>query len=619
MKNRLLYNNVKDDKVMDNIIQMLNDEQRNAATSTSQYLKVSAGPGTGKTSTLAARILHLQTTEELSSDNILAISFSRSAKKQLINRLYEYTAINGSGSLIEILTFHSLAHRIIRHGIFYKESNLRTGFHILPTTKIILEKPDLIKDLCKEYTNREIVASSLPRALNMIRQGFEGVVYKHWQEIDLYTEFRVPLDSGQRVIITGKDMIEFWKRIQRVNLIKNQTDYQGLITESLEILTKESYTYEQITTNLRHILVDEFQDTSLAQETLLFQLAGVDKHIMVVGDKNQAIYTFNGSNHGNIQHFYEHFYNKHPLKTEEVYLNKNYRSTQEIIALSNHFIQENIIEPNNKTDSGITPYIINTPTIELAAEYIAQQVHHLKEHKNASYEDICILYRKNSTYSPQANQVKTALHSIGIPYKDDLIDKEEKLNLKESLLHICDEYPSASLQELVHLLAEEPMKEFVLNAMEDGALDTDDLIDFIIELDDFVPEDIHDSVTIRSVHSSKGQEYPIVFILFLGDKQFPHGSNPNIAEERRLLYVGITRAQKRLFLLGQHGIHFDDFLSNCKTAPNTKYEVLYSLTEESQSIKMSNTDIQLIKETEQQQLLEDLKKQQLLEDAMTDW
>ncbi|WP_326301858.1 UvrD-helicase domain-containing protein, partial [Bacillus thuringiensis] len=61
MKNRLLYNNVKDDKVMDNIIQMLNDEQRNAATSTSQYLKVSAGPGTGKTSTLAARILHLQT------------------------------------------------------------------------------------------------------------------------------------------------------------------------------------------------------------------------------------------------------------------------------------------------------------------------------------------------------------------------------------------------------------------------------------------------------------------------------------------------------------------------------------------------------------------------------
>jgi DNA helicase II / ATP-dependent DNA helicase PcrA len=614
---------------MDKILGELNHEQYEAVVSNENYLQISAGPGTGKTATLAARIFYKQFAEGLNPNEMIAISFSRAAKQQLINKMQEYTDLMGYGSVIEIMTFHSLAHRIIRYGIFTEESKYKNGFKVINTKDYTAIKPDITRGLCKEYADRNLVGEALAKCLNLLRQGshLEEFFLSHWSEIKSERLYKVNIDASIRVNIQGSDIIEFWKRTEKLSKIRNEIDYQGLIAEANKLLLMKKNTYKMITEELKHILVDEYQDTSLSQESLLIALAGKNRDITVVGDKNQTIYTFNGSNVKNMERFLTTFSKIPGKKSKKVHLIQNYRSTENIINLSNHFLEEDIITKANNLPDKIdySPLIINTQSMELASVYIAKEIERLRKTESISLDNVCVLFRKNSEHSPQLSSLKKEFDLLNIHYDESNKEGEKKLDIKKEILSIYEEYPDYELDELLQLVEEKDFSQeaviFIKEAMESGAAQSEDLVDFIVDMDEKIIQDGTAKVRLKTVHSSKGQEYPVVFILYLGDRQFPHGSNPDIEEEKRLLYVALTRAKDRLYILGKHGVLFEDFLGKCREAAGSKYIYFNNRFEheELEGYGLQEDDKEIIRETTRKQEYQDSQSKARLAKYMEEW
>ncbi|WP_223701711.1 ATP-dependent helicase [Sutcliffiella deserti] len=605
---------------MDKLFRLLNPQQRNAVTTTSRYTQIIAGPGTGKTTTLAAKILYTQTELGILTENILGISFSRSAKSHLLNKMEEFTNIIGYGGKPIILTFHSLAFRIIKNGIHYNESRFREGFGTISTENFIDLDPSLTRGLCDEYADRNLVNKSMSQAYNLIRQGsLEPRPINSWNEISQDAQYHINTYTHGRILIRGCDLATFWKRIKKIEKIRNTTDFQGLINEATRILSLKQRTYKDVSESFKHIFVDEYQDTSLAQEELLLRLIDRNQAVTVVGDKNQTIYTFNGSNNENMDRFSAYCKRSAPASSEVIHLTLNYRSTNEIIHVANNFIGEETILPA-KDRNGIMPLVVETHSIQLAAQFIAKKISELVEDSYVSLSDICILYRKNSEHSPQADAVFEQLDKFSIPYDTQQQKKEKTESLIEQVLNVRDVYEDEPLEEVIEKIkvknASEELIKFIVDVMNQGGVDTDDLSEHIVEIEEETPVEADtDSITIKTVHDAKGLEYPIVFILYLGDREFPHSSRPDIEEEKRLLYVGLTRAQNQLYILGKKGIEFEGFLDKCIDS-NTSHIHFNSSFAEEKNEGFNKTDTDIIDQTTKQQEEEEKKRQEELRKLM---
>lgn len=606
---------------MDHIIKGLNPEQREAVTTPSRYTQIIAGPGTGKTTTLAAKILYVQTELGINIDKILGISFSRSAKWQLLNKLDDFTDQLGYGGKPLILTFHSLAHRIIKYGIRYNETRFRTGFQRIATEEFITLSPSLLLGLCSEYSDRDLVNRALSQAYNQLRQGSQlhDTLIKNWSEIPKSTTYHIKTYDHGRILLHARDIITFWKRIIKIEKIKNVTDFQGLISEANRILSLKQQTYKHISDSYDYIFVDEYQDTSLAQEELLFLLNNQKHAITVVGDTNQTIYTFNGSNSENMDRFSQNNLKLASSNTELIRLYRNYRSTEEIVKIANDFLDIDEIFSFDRR-KGLIPETVETHSIKLAAEYIALKIQNILIKNQINLSDICILYRKNSEFSPQADTVYQELKKHKIPFNRQKLIQEKNDSLIDQVLRLRDDYEDELLCDVIEKLhAKDVNKElilFVKDVMNQGASDTDDLGDFLSEYEEKAsPSQEEDSVQVKTVHEAKGQEYPIVFILYLGDREFPHSSTPDIEEERRLLYVGLTRAQNELYIIGQKGIEFEGFLDKCILS-NTTHVPFHSSKNEEKNDGFNSEDRQVIDETTRQLELEETKRNEELKKLM---
>ncbi|WP_394578746.1 ATP-dependent helicase [Cytobacillus firmus] len=603
---------------MEQLLKLLNPQQREAVTTSSRYTQIIAGPGTGKTTTLAAKILYTQTELGILTEKILGISFSRSAKSHLLNKMEEFTNIIGYGGKPTILTFHSLAFRIIKYGIHYNESRFRKGFGTILTENFIDMDPSLTRGLCNDYADRNLVNKSISQAYNLIRQGsLEHRPLNSWSEISQDAYYQVNTYAHGRILIRGRDLATFWKRINKIEKVKNVTDFQGLINEATRILSLKQRTYNDISESFQHIFVDEYQDTSLAQEELLLRLIDRNQTVTVVGDKNQTIYTFNGSNSENMDRFSDYCKRNAPSSSEVIHLTQNYRSTNEIIQVANDFIGEQTIFPANKRN-GIKPLVVETHSIQLAAEFIAKEINELIKEPNITLSDICILYRKNSEYSPQAEAVFEQLDKCSIPYETQQKNKEKTESLVEQVLNVRDAYEDEPLEEVIEKLkvkkAPEELIKFIVEVMKQGGVDTDDLAEYIVEIE-IQEEAVTDALSIKTVHDAKGLEYPIVFILYLGDREFPHSSRPDIEEEKRLLYVGLTRAQNQLYVLGRKGIEFEGFLNNCIDSDTTHIHFHSSFVEE-RNEGFNKEDTDMIDQTTKQQEEDEKKRQEELRKLM---
>lgn len=573
----------------------LNPRQQLAVTAGDGHLCINAAAGTGKTSTVAARILYLQLKRGAPPGSILAVSFSRAARGNLLQRMEEYIRLLGRGSYVSTLTLHGLAFRVLRMAAQNGETWLKPGFKIVNAGRGRLNPlfeeygARLVSDLRDEYPldSRPALYS---RALDLIRQGhpdLQGSVIGP-EELDPVKHgiIRVNWDGGSRSPLSLAQVQTVWKRYNRLLQQQNSIDYAGMLSECLSVLYCEGATLESYQKGLRYLIVDEYQDTSRTQDELVRILAGETVSVNVVGDSDQAIYAFNGSDVANIGTFASRM-SEGPIPVlDSIDLTWNYRSTGNILAAAARVLaaakgRPKVLEPApvGVSDSVLAYRARNLPVVrvlarelDMAARWVAEEIDRLVTEEDIRPEEIAVLVRKDTEHSEQGTSVKRALAGLGLTTQVQDRDPERTALVMDALHTFLNERFSETLSDVIGRVksgacADElpgiTSKEALAvleEARKAGAASALEAADMVYDMG--APDQTGPDITgvqIRTIHSAKGLEFRVVFLMYLADKEFPSGSRPDLAEERRLVYVGITRAMERLYVLGRPGVCFPSF------------------------------------------------------------
>lgn len=586
--------------VPDIIFKNLNEKQIAAVKHLNGPALVVAGPGSGKTRVLTHRIAYLIGKENIPETNILCVTFTNKAAKEIKERvevlLHElnmaFSKLPWSG------TFHSICSKILR-----KEGHqigINPSFVIYDTD----DQLSLIKQIVKDYgiDSKQINVNAVLSAISSAKSELvNSNDYANYAQ-----------GYFQRTVA------KIYPQYQKM-LRKNQAlDFDDLLVEVVNLFQANEVVLKKYRDTFNYILVDEYQDTNKAQYVLIKILAQEHENIFVVGDMSQAIYSFRGADFRNILNFQKDY-----TQAKIYNLEQNYRSTQIILDAAKHVIKNNSTHINldlwteNKTDEKITLYTGKSDYDE--ANFVIENI--LTRCANGDkYSDFAILYRTNA----QSRNIEEHLIKSNIPYKivggfrfysrkevkdiiaflrviynpKDTVSWERVINVpprgigKKSIENLKSEgwnlddienktkLPFKHWVEIKDTLATiELMDEVIdktkyLQWLDDGTEESLSRIENIKELrsvansftnlNDFLENvaliestnkvnvDTLDAVTLMTVHASKGLEFKTVFIIGLEEGLFPHTraltEQMELEEERRLCYVAITRAKNNLYL-----------------------------------------------------------------------
>ncbi|MFC4618971.1 DNA helicase PcrA [Camelliibacillus cellulosilyticus] len=610
----------------DHLLDGLNPEQQKAVRHTEGPLLIMAGAGSGKTRVLTHRIAYLLIEKEVAPWNVLAITFTNKAAKEMQERLRALT-----GPLVNDLwvsTFHSMCVRILRRDI--DRIGISRNFTILDAT----DQLSVIKGILKD---RNIDSKKFsPR-------GILGTISSAKNELKTADDFAKSA-NGPYLEVVRDVYLEYEKRLRK----NHSLDFDDLIMTTIQLFKRVPESLDYYRRKFQYIHVDEYQDTNHAQYTLVNLLAGRFRNLCVVGDSDQSIYRWRGADINNILSFEKDY-----PDAAVILLEQNYRSTKKILQAANHVIENNAnrkpkaLWTKNADGDAIVYYRADSEHDE--GRFIAGKIAELY-HDGYRYSDMAVLYRTNA----QSRVIEEMLVKSNIAYRmvggvkfyerkeikdllaylrlianpdDDIsfarvvnvpkrgigassLDKlaeyalQNELSLMGAVLEVeqsgvssraakalaafgeqivnwfkMQEYLSVtdlveevldksgyrkSLKDEKTLEAQsrlENLDEF-LSVTQDFESQNDDksLIAFLTELAldadyDRDEEDAagnNDGVTMMTLHAAKGLEFPVVFLAGMEEGVFPHsrslGDDEEMEEERRLAYVGITRAEKRLYL-----------------------------------------------------------------------
>ena len=615
-------------------VKSLNERQLEAVEATSQYTRVIAGAGSGKTRVLTYRIAYLISQMNVRPWKILAITFTNKVANEMKKRVL--AVVPDSERDLTIKTFHSFAAYFLRQEIYHL--NYPSNFTILDEE----DQTKVIKDIASEHGYRKsdpIVAKTINYiGKQKLHEKYPG---------DITVEYERFADE--------KLCLEFYEQYESIKERQYALDFDDLLLLTNQILMSFPEVRAKWQNRIDHILIDEFQDTNDTEDKMVRLLMKDTTNLYVVGDPDQTIYTWRGANQGIILDL-----DKKLIGVRTIVLDRNYRSTQTILDSANKLIAHNklrvpkdLYTENNKGHA-ITVRCADSSMGE--AEYVAREIKNLREIQHYNYSDIVILYRSNYI----TLEFEKALMAKRIPYviyggikfyqraeikdvlayfrlinnlKDDIsferiintprrgigevaISKIKKAAFEHNLSmyeYVCEEYatdecpskPIVTLRNLVKRIdyARDEInkdEETFSKLLEDLIMDIgyydylrldedgDERIENVKSLfedlrhylksnpdatfdeylqnvalvsaqDDMVEGD---KVTLMTVHTAKGLEYPIVFVVKLNQGVFPsnrallEGGYAAIEEERRLAYVAFTRAKERLYLTYSHGYSY---------------------------------------------------------------
>lgn len=608
---------------MQNILEELNEKQREAVITTNKPCLVIAGAGSGKTKVLTHKIAYLIEEKGLHPWDILAITFTNKAANEMKERIENLVGENVKD--IWVGTFHSICVRILRR--FIDRIGFETSFIIFDTS----DQRTLIKNCLKEleiddkmFTDRS-VQSEISNAKNEMLEPAQYAVRANG-------EFR------------KEKIAKIYSLYQSKLKENNAIDFDDIINYTIKILTENAEILEYYSNKFKYVLVDEYQDTNKAQFTLISLLAAKNGNITVVGDNDQGIYSFRGADITNILNFEKDF-----AGTKVIKLEQNYRCTGNILKVANSVIKNN--EVKYKKELWTQNEEGNSPKVHLAdneydeGTYVVSQIEHLKREEYYKYSDFSILYRMNT----QSRAIEDILRRENIPYRiigglkfyerkeikdiiaylrliqnpaDNLsfrriinepkrgigktsIDKIEQIaeQMGASMYQVLKEADQYGLnrvylnsRDFINAIEElrvkqqelpisklitetlkktgymdalkaektleaenriENLEEFLTVAIEFEEESADNQLSEFLEgitlssdIDNL--EENEEAVTLMTLHSAKGLEFPVVFLVGLEEGIFPGYksiSEPReLEEERRLCYVGITRAKENLYL-----------------------------------------------------------------------
>ena len=596
-----------------NLIDSLNDRQKEAVVNTDGPMLILAGAGSGKTKVLTTKVAYLIEEKNIDPNNILAITFTNKAAKEMKERIFKLEG--NSAFYIQISTFHSFGLKIL------KENCELLGYEKNFT---ILDSDDSLSIIKKIMKELNIDANKYnPKAIkNVISNNKNEIIDPEKYSLYVNTDF-------------DEITLEVYRKYEKSLKINNAVDFDDLLILPLKLFNNNPGVLQKYQEKYKYVFIDEYQDTNEPQYILSKMISAKYKNITVVGDADQAIFTWRGANYKNILNFEKDY-----KDAKVVLLEENYRSTKTILNAANNVIKNNKVrkEKNlwtqNEEGSKITYYKAFDEKDE--SNYVVNEIKKLME-KGVNPKDICVLYRANA----QSRTVEEAFLTSNISYnivgsyafynrkeikdliaylkliynnKDDVsllrvinypkrgignkaienlaiksnvldkslyevIDSGKELEFKNMIEEIKKEESHLTLTELIDMVLDksgmkksledeksieadirlENLEEFksIAKAMEinEGIVSLEELLDKLALVSDVSEQknDNEDKVTLMTMHAVKGLEYDYVFVVGVEEGLFPHSnsleSNDELEEERRLCYVAITRAKKKLYLI----------------------------------------------------------------------
>ncbi|CAM3211086.1 DNA helicase PcrA [Filibacter tadaridae] len=621
-------------KIAENLLVGMNPEQARAVKKTEGPLLIMAGAGSGKTRVLTHRIAYLVVEKNIYPSNILAITFTNKAAREMRDRIDGLLG-SGTGERMWVSTFHSMCVRILRRDI--DRIGISKTFSILDSGDQLSVIKSVLKELNldpKQYDPRAML-NAVSSAKN--------------ECIDAAT-YRAQINSANPYEKKIADIYDGYAK----RLRKNQSlDFDDLIMMTLTLFERVPEVLEFYQNKFQYIHVDEYQDTNNAQYRLVNMLADKFKNLCVVGDSDQSIYGWRGADISNILSFEKDYKN-----AEMIMLEQNYRSTKRILQAANDVITNNkgrydkkLRTDNNEGDS---IYVYKAGDEKDESQFVVGKVIELKEQEQLKLDQFAILYRTNAQsrvieeYLVKSNldytivggtkfyerkEIKDLLaylklianndddlalariinepkRSIGATSFDKMarfaIEQDRSIfdalqevdfmgitaraanevaKFRELITAFTQMQEYLSVSELVEQVLDktgyremlhkeksiesesrlENIEEFlsVTVAFEKRAEEeTGDrsLVAFLTDLALIADIDSLDKeenqstekIVLMTMHAAKGLEFPVVFIIGMEENVFPHsrsmGDDDGMEEERRLAYVGITRAEQKLYL-----------------------------------------------------------------------
>ncbi len=588
----------------------LNETQKDAVVTTDGPILILAGPGSGKTRVITHKIAYLLQEKKANPWEILAITFTNKAAKEMKVRLEKL--IDEDIRSMQISTFHSFGLRIIKEN--YDFFGLNSNFTILDEQDSISVIKKIVKDMNldeKQYNPRNI-KHKISSAKNELLDPKGYKVFAH-----------SPIEE---VIVKVYEKYE--DKLRR----NSSVDFDDLLMMPIELFKKDKKALEHYQNKFKYIFIDEYQDTNEAQYTLSKMISSKHNNICVVGDECQSIYSWRGANFKNILNFEKDYKN-----AKVILLEQNYRSTKRIIEAANSVIKNNKEKKDKHlwTDNSVGSKIKYMRCYDEKDE-VLNIINEIKMYKEQGvpYKEMVVLYRTNA----QSQSIERGFIENTIPYKvvgsyayfnrkeikdlvsylrlinnkdDDVsllrainapkrgigaktiekleekanlnntsifnvIDSGKELQFKNLILDINEKMKDKSFVDLIELVLDESglRSEYELEKSLENEAKLENLEEFKsiaknfedynpgATLEEFLIEislisDVKETkddevVTLMTMHAVKGLEFDVVFVTGLEEGLFPHANSmydeSELEEERRLFYVAITRAKKVLYL-----------------------------------------------------------------------
>lgn len=616
---------------MDNFIDELNEQQKEAVTTTEGYVRIIAGAGTGKTKALTYRYAYLVDELGISTSNILCVTFTNKAAREMSKRIRQMI---GDSDMGYICTFHGFCVKLLRediHAINY------------PQNFVVMDNEDTEDILKTVYENAHI--QSRTYTFDMARDHISAMKneMQHITYLADISNDRLLADYEKASDIPEKVFLGYLYEQKKVYGL----DYDDLITIALHILRTDAEKCRKWQERMMYVMVDEFQDVSGNQYALAEILSGYHRNLFIVGDPDQTIYTWRGAR---IEYILE--FDKNHENTQTIFLDTNYRSTPDILAVSNSLIEKNRNRLPHRLvavkPSEACPLYVHSRTTGDEAQWVTNEIKRLVE-AGTKYSDIAVLYRSHfvsrsieeafiktkipyilysGTEFYKRKEIKDVLAYLRmVAYADDLsfrrVINEPKRNfgkkrmsmlksycetrrcsLYSGLQDLLEEktvkstgasafvdiienfrrtYKEKSLSDLVtELMAATGYEAMLRQAGEQERLDNlaelkqsidgyektsgeeNTLEEYLQSIALYTNNDREkdkDSVTMMTIHTAKGLEFPYVFVCGVNEGIFPSkhvDTEAMLEEERRMAYVACTRAERGLYISDAEGLNYDD-------------------------------------------------------------
>ncbi len=619
---------------MEHILENLNKEQREAVQTVAGPLLILAGAGSGKTKVLTTRIAYM-IKNGVKPKNILAVTFTNKAAKEMKARLGSMIG----ESIVKYMwvgTFHGICGRILRENIdrysFPSGKKLDKNFTIYDDndTSAVLKQAIKKLNMDDKIYQPKLVKSVISNAKNKMQDAYAFATFAR--------DFK------------SQNIAKIYEEYENILNNNNAIDFDDMLMLTVKLLDHNTEVRTEYYDRFKHIMVDEYQDTNLAQYNLVNmlytnKLAEIppERSLCVVGDVDQSIYSWRGADYTIIMNFQKDFKNTKLIKLEQ-----NYRSTANILNVANAIIENNTervdkVLYSNKGEGELIDYFEAQDEAD-EANFIVSKI---KQDSGGNYNQYAILYRTNS----QSRSLEEACMAAGVPYRiygglkfydrkeikdivaylkliyntddsqsfrrivnvpkraigdttvkrlQEFADREDislfaaAQRIEEDVeipqrtrskitdfVNLITKFRAAkdnySLREFVTLVIEKSgyLAELQLQNTPESQADIENLQEFVNVAEEFVPEEndnvlgeflaqvalvsdidnmdaIANNVTLMTLHAAKGLEFPVVFMAGMDEGVFPHQrtfTNPSeLEEERRLMYVGVTRAEEKLYL-----------------------------------------------------------------------